>query len=118
MVLVNNIVDGILSREIAEPNSYAMRTANLHVSGHSASTSLARSEALAIGELWQEGAKRAIFRDWRAGDLAPEPRAWANLLAGRGAVWTIRGVRVDWIGRWRLADGVATDAWDWRSEPL
>ena len=118
MVLVNNIVDGILSREIAEPNSYAMRTANLHVSGHSASTSLSRSEALAIGELWQEGAKRAIFRDWRAGDLAPEPRAWANLLAGRGAVWTIRGVRVDWIGRWRLVDGVATDAWDWRNEPL
>ncbi len=76
------------------------------------------SEALAIGELWQEGAKRAIFRDWRAGDLAPEPRAWANLLAGRGAVWTIRGVRVDWIGRWRLVDGVATDAWDWRNEPL
>jgi hypothetical protein len=118
MVLVNNIVDGILSREIAEPNSYAMRTANLHVSGHSASTSLARDEARAIGELWQEGAKRAIFRDWRAGDLSPEPRAWTGLLAGGGAVWSIRGVKVDWIGRWRLEDGVAVDAWDWRNEPL
>ena len=118
MVLVNNVVDGILSREIAEPNSYAMRTANLNVSGHSASTSLARAEALAIGEQWQEGAKRAIFRDWRGGDLSPEPRAWTGLLEGRGAVWSIRGVRIDWIGRWRLAGGVATDAWDWRNEPL
>jgi hypothetical protein len=118
MTLVNNIVDGILSREIAEPNSYAMRTANMLVSGHSASTSLSRSETLAIGEYWQPGARRAIFRDWRAGDLTPEPRAWAKVLAGRGASWSIRGVTVDWIGRWRLVDGVATDAWDWRNEPL
>ena len=116
--LMNNIVDGILSREIAEPNSYAMRTANMHVSSHSASTSLTRSEALAIGEYWQPGAKRAIFRDWRAGDFSPEPRAWTAVLAGRGAPYVVRGVTVDWVGRWRLVDGVAADAWDWRNEPL
>ena len=118
MTLVNNIVDGILSREIAESNSYAMRTANMLVSSHVASTSLSRSESLAIGEYWQPGAKRAIFRDWRGGDFSPEPQAWAKVLAGRGASWSIRGVRIDWVGRWRLTDGVASDAWDWRTEPL
>ena len=116
--LMNNIVDGILSREIAQPNSYALRTANMHVSSHSASTSLTRSEALAIGEYWQPGAKRAIFRDWRAGDFSPEPRAWTAVLVDRGAPHVVRGVTVDWVGRWRLVDGVAADAWDWRNEPL
>ena len=118
MTLVNNIVDGILSREIAEPNSYAMRTANMLVSSQGTFNSLTRSESLSIGEYWQPGAKRAIFRDWRAGDFTPEPQAWASVLAGRGASWSIRGVTIDWVGRWRLVDGVAADAWDWRSEPL
>ena len=70
--LMNNIVDGILSREIAQPNSYAVRTANMHVSSHSAST-----ESDAVG-----GARhrRILAAGGKAGDL---PRlADGRLLAG------------------------------------
>ncbi len=82
-ILANNIVDNIVNRDLPEPNSWAVRTANLYVSTYDASVGLQRREAEALGERWEvAGGKSAIFRDWEAGDLRPAPGVW-EFRAGR-----------------------------------
>jgi parallel beta-helix repeat protein len=110
-VLVNNICHGITPTETAGRGSFAARTRNVLTARRQ--NQLTPAQMAAIGEIFLPD-RDALFRDWRAGDFRPTRAAWTAHLS-RGARVTIRGVTLDWIGRFR-ADG--SDAWDWRREPL
>ena len=48
--LTNNIIDGLVSRDVAAPQSWATRTANIMTSMYGRSTNLTTSELAAIGD--------------------------------------------------------------------
>jgi hypothetical protein len=110
-VLVNNICHGIVPSATAGTGSFARRTRNIATARRQ--NQLSPSQMAAIGEAFVPD-RDALFVDWRSGDFRPMPGGWREYLS-RGEPVRIRGVVLDWIGRYR-ADG--TEAWDWRSEPL
>jgi hypothetical protein len=110
-VLVNNICHGINPTAVAGRGSFARRTRNVLTARRQ--NQLDPRQMAAIGEILFED-RDALFVNWRVGDFRPTAWAWEELLA-KGERVTIRGVTLDWIGRYR-ADG--SEAWDWRAEPL
>jgi hypothetical protein len=110
-VLVNNICHGITPTQTAGQGSFAARTRNVLTARRQ--NQLTPSQLVAIGEILFED-RDALFVNWRTGDFRPTTWAWREILA-KGARVTIRGITLDWIGRYR-ADG--SEAWEWRAEPL
>lgn len=107
-VLVNNIAQGIVSDLTT---GLARRTHNVVTALRG--NQLSVRELMAIGDVYVPD-RNKLFIDWRQGDFRPTAEGWRTYLS-RGEPIRIRGVVLDWIGRYR-ADG--SDAWDWRNEPL
>lgn len=110
-VLVNNIAHGIIPSATTGPGALARRTRNVVTALRG--NQLNARQMMVIGDLFVPDRDR-LFIDWRHGDFRPSPEGWQTYLS-RGEPVRIRGVVLDWIGRYR-ADG--SDAWDWRNEPL
>ena len=107
-VLVNNIAQGIIPDATT---GLARRTRNVVTALRK--SQLSARELMAIGDVYVPD-RNKLFVDWRRGDFRPTAEGWQTYLS-RGEPVRIRGVVLDWIGRYR-ADG--SDAWDWRNEPL
>jgi hypothetical protein len=110
-VLVNNICHGINPTAVAGPGSFAKRTRNVLTVRRQ--SQLTPAQMAMIGELLITD-RDYLFVDWTSGDFRPTAQAWREHLV-RGEPVTIRGVVLDWIGRYRV-DG--SEAWNWRLEPL